>query len=67
MGDYIFIVPALLGRHQDHLLERMGGRRLCGRERQLQVTDDPVTTAYSVRNATTLILSVYPFPTGSPL
>jgi len=31
-----------LGRRQGHLLEGLGGRRLLGDERQLQVTDDPV-------------------------
>ena len=38
----LFIAPALLGRHQRDLLEGIGGRRLLGHERQLEVTDDPV-------------------------
>ena len=38
----LFKVPALLGRYQGHLLEITGGRGLLSRERQLQVTDDPV-------------------------
>jgi hypothetical protein len=38
----LFIVPALLSRHQGGLIEGVGGRRLLRDERQLQVTDDPV-------------------------
>ena len=41
----LFVVPALLGRHQCDLLEGMGGRRFLGDERQLQVTDDPVRSS----------------------
>ena len=36
----LFVLPALLGRHRGDLLEDMNGRRLLGRERQLQVTDE---------------------------
>lgn len=38
----LFIVPALLGRHQGILLKDMNVRRLLGHEDQRQVTDDPV-------------------------
>jgi hypothetical protein len=36
------VFPGLLSRHQGDLLEGMSRRRLFGRERRLQVTDDPV-------------------------
>jgi len=35
----LFVLPALLGRHQGDLLEGIGRRRLLGHELQLQVTE----------------------------
>jgi hypothetical protein len=39
---WVFILSALLGRHQGDLAKNMIRRRLLGGEPQLQVTDDPV-------------------------
>ncbi len=38
----LFVFRAVLSRHQGYLLKNMRRRRLLGRERQLQVTGDPV-------------------------